>query len=197
MKKVKKVKKVKLPQIGVPVRLDDKAIQRVPKPKPSRAQILEALVTLKIEQVQAARLEWDKETERMLGVASTALNGDLGMMAFSKFKVNMPGLSYDGKTLNNLSLVLDGEELTGPTKQKIKAWASRENSDDKPSIQGASRYCDEQEVRRVVRKQISQQLQKQEGTNKDRLTTMLGDATFRAAMENTLAKIEGKTVVEA
>jgi hypothetical protein len=165
-KNMKTTKKLKP---GVPMRLDDKTLNRVPAPKPTRAQIIEALVTLKIEQVQAERKVWDDETEQLRLHALALLQDEVESTPTKQFKMGGLPSCYDGKTLNSVTLSFDGDKLSRETRTAILEHAKRDK-DDAPRIPGASRHADEGEVRRAARKLITGQLAVQEGTHRDRLT---------------------------
>ena len=184
------------------MKIDPKAVSKVPTPKPSRAQILEALVTLKIEQVQAERTVYDKETERLRLYATSLFQGCLTAHLLGQFQTPVPLPSCEsygsdkGKINEAFTLRFETRLLPKDVVKAIEAHNAHANSDSKPKINIGKSWATEEDVRRFVRNQIRQQLEVQEGTNRDRLTTMLADKAFKQAMENTLAKIEGKPVIE-
>jgi hypothetical protein len=189
----KLMKKTKL-KIGVPIKLDDSSLKSLPSPLPSKAQILEALVTLKIQNVTAARKTYDEETDRLEKTAEKLLNQDVLSLA-AQMTFTVPGLWNN--ECQNLQLSLDSKHFSKITTRAIIAYNNHKNSAERPSIEGASCYWDETKVRNHVRAQLRAAIAEKEGTDKDRLSAMLADKTFRETMENTLAKIEGRAVLDA
>jgi len=178
--------------------LAPKAVAKVPPPKPSRTQVIEALVTLKIEQVTAARKVYDEETERLRVVAEELLLSELAKTPFSKYESpTVPSVSSWGdKAIDNVTLKLDSKLLSKPLQQAIRAWDAHKSSDQKPEIRTGKSWPSESDVRNAARREIQQAMSAKEGTNKDRVASMLGDKTVRTAFENMLAVLEGKTVTE-